>query len=253
MSDDEGLFEWWMLGAPIGALVALYGAFAVLVGLEVVESPFLVDPATPRKVADQANSEEDFQASVDEAYNALHDEYRQTVTDIVSAYSCREDRVEQATFCSPSGAPKYTNSKTSIYSYFSIKGDLAGDVDNLQVWPVLQVQRAGSDWVFWEKLVVRAGDRKNVWVPPAPPLRDVGGQVAEWVTVSSPDHILLLATMLSRSDDEPAPLVRFSGTRAEDLELSPWEEASIKAAFTILMTARSRSDVEKDMRKARRR
>ena len=141
----------------------------------------------------------------------------------------------------PSNAPKYMNSRTTIYGAF--ERDSKTSPPN----PYVVFNYAGQDWVFFNKLVVKADDQVFEIPISGTNTDHAGGKVGEIKTVGVENY----ATQLYLLANSKKSMVRFEGKRRHDHTMRKWEKQSLKDVMTLTLKKPTRKDAAKAIHLAR--
>ena len=144
-----------------------------------------------------------------------------------------EDAVTGNTTHKPPKAPKYTNSITTVYGYYTTTEN------DPTPKPALKLNYAGKDWIFWDSLIIKSDDIRMDLRLGTPQRDHAGGTVGEVLSVGiTYDENryglpLIAAPVVAAIATAKTTTIRFSGKYSHDHKLKSWERDSIQAALTL--------------------
>lgn len=156
------------------------------------------------------------------------------------------DEVDNKKRRKPKAAPKFINTRTSVFAY--VVTDMADNVKTVLV----QWGYVADDWLFFKEATVATGDFRATVTFDDPTTDNGSGEIWEYANlvlsdVSDPKLFLpgfMLPTVTAAKMTEPAKVtIRFEGREFyKDYEMKAWEKDSIKAALVLVKKAPTRED-----------
>lgn len=138
---------------------------------------------------------------------------------VVSNLRKKEDKVEGITWFQHPNAPKYLNSRSTVYLYIGRKGKTG------RPWLRMKVQYTSSDWLFVENVKAWHDGVKEPFISGAFE-RDNNTTIWEWVDVTPKDYQIEILRTLANSKES---ILRFEGNQyRRDVKLSAGDKVAIR-------------------------
>lgn len=130
-----------------------------------------------------------------------------------------EDKIEGITFYRHPNAPKYVNSRSTVYLYIGRNGEEG------RPWLRMKVQYAASDWLFVKNVYAWHDGIKEDFISGSFN-RDNNTTIWEWVdVVPTPRHLAILANLANAKES----VLRFEGMQyRKDVTLSAGDKQALR-------------------------
>lgn len=146
----------------------------------------------------------------------------------ISVLRKKEDRVDGVTWYRHPNAPKYTNSRSTVYLYIGKRG-------SQRPWLRMQVQYAASEWLFVNDVAAWHDGVKETLVSGSFE-RDNNSSIWEWVDVTPSEYQILVLRSLAESSEA---ILRFTGNQySRDVKFSAGDKKAIRevlAAYEVML------------------